>query len=108
MKLPQILPPSVPNPLPESYKQKVALLGCGPASMSCATFLARLGYNDVTIYEKEEYVGGLNTSELPSYRLPYDVINFEMDLMTDIGVKIETGRCLNTKDLTLKKLKGDM
>ena len=66
----------------------MALLGCGPASMSCATFLARLGYNDVTIFEKEEWVGGLNTSELPSYRLSYDVVNFEMDLMKDLGVKV--------------------
>ena len=72
------------------FRQKVALLGCGPASMSCATFLARLGYNDVTIFEKEEWVGGLNTSELPSYRLSYDVVNFEMDLMKDLGVKVET------------------
>ena len=70
----------------------MALLGCGPASMSCATFLARLGYNDVTIFEKEEWVGGLNTSELPSYRLSYDVVNFEMDLMKDLGVKVETSR----------------
>ena len=67
----------------------MALLGCGPASMSCATFLARLGYNDVTIFEKEEWVGGLNTSELPSYRLSYDVVNFEMDLMKDLGVKVQ-------------------
>ena len=92
MKIAQVLPPTVPNPLPESYKAKIALLGCGPASISCATFLARLGYDNVTIFEKEDYVGGLNTSELPAYRLPYDVINFEIDLMKDLGVKIEHGR----------------
>ena len=70
MKIPQILPPSVANSdsLHDSYKQKIALIGCGPASIGCATFLARLGYNDVTIYEKEEFVGGLNSSELPAYR----------------------------------------
>ena len=68
MKVPQVLPPTVPSPLPESFKQKIALIGCGPASIGCATFLARLGYNDVTIYEKEEFVGGLNSSELPSFR----------------------------------------
>ena len=45
--------------LPESYKSKIALIGCGPASISCATFLARLGYSDVTIFEKEEFIGGL-------------------------------------------------
>ena len=94
MKIPQVLPPTIPSPLPESYKQKIGLIGCGPASIGnnnkhiclknietvpkkywllilligCATFLARLGYNDVTIYEKEEFVGGLNSSELPSFR----------------------------------------
>ena len=56
--------------------------------MSVTTFLARLGYNDVTIFEKEEFFGGLNTSELPAYRLPLDVVNFEMDLVKDLGVKV--------------------
>jgi predicted NAD/FAD-binding protein len=42
-------------------RQKIALLGCGPASISCATFLGRLGYNDITIFEKEEFVGGLGS-----------------------------------------------
>ena len=69
MKVPQVLPPDVAKVEDvESYKQKVALIGCGPASIGCATFLARMGYNDVTIYEKEEFVGGLNSSELPAYR----------------------------------------
>ena len=38
---------------------QIALLGCGPASISCGTFLARLGYSDVTIFEKQVYQGGL-------------------------------------------------
>ena len=70
------------------FRQRVALLGCGPASISCATFLARLGYCDVTVFEKEEFTGGLNTSELPAYRLPLDVVNFETQLMRDLGVKV--------------------
>ena len=107
MKIAQVLPPDVLSPLPDSFKVKIGLLGCGPASISAATFLARLGYNNVTIFEKEDYVGGLNTSELPSYRLPYDVVNFEIDLMKDLGVKIEHGRYLSTKDLTLEKMKSD-
>ena len=37
------------------------LLGCGPASISCATFLARLGYQDVTCFEKQQWVGGLRS-----------------------------------------------
>lgn len=37
----------------------MALIGCGPASISCATFLARLGYTNLTVFEKENYMGGL-------------------------------------------------
>ena len=61
MRIPQIRDPGLPKveDLPESYKAKVALFGCGPASISCATFLARLGYSDLTIFEKEDYFGGL-------------------------------------------------
>ena len=61
MKIPQIRDPSLPDPkdLPDSYHAKIALFGCGPASISCATFLARLGYTDLTIFEKEQYIGGL-------------------------------------------------
>ncbi len=67
MNVPQVLPPDAVAAGIRT-DQKVALLGCGPASISCATFLARLGYGDVTVFEKEEYLGGLNTSELPAYR----------------------------------------
>lgn len=59
VKVPQILPPDLPKDLPASFKAKIALVGCGPASMSCATFLARLGYSDLTIFEKHSYYGGL-------------------------------------------------
>lgn len=107
MKIAQVLPPDVPHPLPDTYHARIGLLGCGPASISAATFLGRLGYTNLTIYEKEEYYGGLNTSELPAYRLPYDVVNFEIDLMKDLGVKIETGRSLHTSDLTLEGMRRD-
>ena len=66
MKIPQIRDPSAPPlaDLPASYRSKIALLGCGPASISCATFLARLGYSDVTIFEKHDYIGGLRCAWL--------------------------------------------
>ncbi|KAK6015658.1 hypothetical protein OSTOST_18889, partial [Ostertagia ostertagi] len=79
---------------------------CGPASISCASFLARLGYTDVTIYEKQKYIGGLSSSEIPQFRLPYSVVDFEIQLARDIGVKIETGRALHKSDLTIEKLKA--
>lgn len=61
MNLSQIRDPSLPaiESLPESYRSPIALLGCGPTSISCATFLARIGYSNITVFEKREYVGGL-------------------------------------------------
>jgi len=60
LRVPQVRDPrlSVAD-LPESYRARIAMVGCGPASISCATFLARLGYADITIFEKREYAGGL-------------------------------------------------
>ena len=57
MNIPQIREPRAP--LPAHHDTKIALIGAGPASLSCATFLARIGYTDVTIFEKESYLGGL-------------------------------------------------
>ncbi|XP_067640028.1 dihydropyrimidine dehydrogenase [NADP(+)] isoform X3 [Eurosta solidaginis] len=98
----QIVPPNV-KPLLQPNK-KIALLGGGPASLSCATFLARLGYKDITIYEKRSYLGGLSSSEIPQYRLPIDVVNFEIQLVKDLGVKFELNRSLSMRDLTVKGL----
>nr|CAD7431545.1 unnamed protein product [Timema monikensis] len=56
MRIPQIRPPHIQ---PIEHPFKLALIGCGPASLSCATFLARLGYLDITIFEKENFIGGL-------------------------------------------------
>ncbi|XP_070150339.1 dihydropyrimidine dehydrogenase [NADP(+)] [Polyergus mexicanus] len=94
----------IPDQTVPHANTKIALLGCGPASLSCATFLARFGYDDITIFEKEKYIGGLSSSEIPQYRLPYDVVNFEVDLVRDLGVKIELGRSLSENDLTIQTL----
>lgn len=59
MKIPQIRSPDLDENLGPAYQTKIALLGCGPASISCATFLARLGYSNLTIFEKNESIGGL-------------------------------------------------
>ncbi|XP_063218840.1 dihydropyrimidine dehydrogenase [NADP(+)] [Bacillus rossius redtenbacheri] len=104
MRIPQIRPPGTK---PFSLPAKIALIGCGPASVSCATFLARLGYTDITIFEKNDYVGGLSSSEIPQYRLPFDVVDFEIELMKDLGVKIVTKRELSRNDLTIKGLKNE-
>ncbi|KAL3284645.1 hypothetical protein HHI36_018799 [Cryptolaemus montrouzieri] len=92
---------------PKGVDKKIVLLGAGPASLSCATFLGRLGYNNITIYEKESYAGGLSSSEIPQYRLPINIVNFEIDLVKDLGVKFEYGRKLSTNDITIEQLLKD-
>lgn len=47
------------QPVPKQVDSPIVLIGGGPASLSCATFLGRLGYNNITIYEKQNYIGGL-------------------------------------------------
>ncbi|KAL8582205.1 hypothetical protein ACOMHN_004124 [Nucella lapillus] len=107
MRIPQVRDPSLPGvgELPAGYGAKVALLGCGPASISCATFLARLGYSNVTVFEKKAYCGGLSSSEIPQFRLPFGVVDFEIEQMKDLGVKVETGRAVGKGDITLTLLK---
>ena len=101
MNLPQIVLNSPDEPC---YKKKIACIGCGPASISCATFLARLGYKDIIIYEKQPYVGGLSASEIPQYRLPFDVVEFEVKMLQDLGVRIELNKALG-RDFTIKSLR---
>ncbi|KAJ8957489.1 hypothetical protein NQ318_020515 [Aromia moschata] len=95
------------TPKPKDPNAKIVLLGAGPASLSCATFLGRLGYDNIIIYEKQKVLGGLSTTEIPQYRLPYATVNFEISLVQDLGVKIETGRSLSVKDLTIEGLLKD-
>ena len=72
--------------------------------MSCATFLGRLGYTDLTIYEKRSYAGGLSSSEIPQYRLPFQAVQFELQLMLDLGVKVKYEQELG-KDFSIGSLK---
>ncbi|KAI0213729.1 Dihydropyrimidine dehydrogenase [NADP(+)] [Lamellibrachia satsuma] len=110
MKIPQIRDPSLPtlDHLPASYRSRIAVIGCGPAGISCATFLARLGYTDISVFEKKEHVGGLSSSEIPQFRLPYSIVNFEVRQMQDLGVKVHCGKALGANGgLTMKSLKQE-
>ncbi|XP_058064202.1 LOW QUALITY PROTEIN: dihydropyrimidine dehydrogenase [NADP(+)] [Anopheles bellator] len=105
MNLRQVVPPSA-RALAQPNK-RIVLLGGGPASLSCATFLGRLGYRNITVYERHRYLGGLSAAEIPQYRLPMEVVNFENDLVKDLGVRIELGRSLSVNDLTVQRLLQD-
>ena len=101
MDVPQTLTPSA-----GSYDDAVAIVGCGPASVSAGTYLARLGYRNVTVYERDEYVGGLSMSEIPAYRLPSDAVAWEVEQMAHLGVQVVRGKALG-RDFTVDSLKAD-
>lgn len=106
MRVKQIRDPSLPEDLPESYDTKIGLIGCGPASISCATFLARMGYSNIHVFEKKEYPGGLVASEIPVNRTNWEDLEWEVSLMTDLGVKVHYNQEFG-KDITYDSLKND-
>lgn len=69
-------------------KYSVAIIGAGPAGLTAATFLAREGIN-VTIYEKENYLGGLLVHGIPEFRLNKNIVKSVIQNILDLGVKIE-------------------
>ncbi|XP_067109808.1 dihydropyrimidine dehydrogenase [NADP(+)] [Osmerus mordax] len=107
MGIPQVRNPALPpaDQMPPSFHSRIALIGCGPASVSCASFLARLGYDDITVFEKQKFIGGLSTAEIPQFRLPYEVVQFEIDLMKDLGVKVVLEKGLGVDGMTIPSLK---
>ena len=76
------------TPQPQNGK-KVAIIGSGPAGLSAARELARLGYA-VTVYEADEKAGGLNYYGIVSFRLPQDVVEWEVQQVKNLGVDIRT------------------
>jgi heterodisulfide reductase subunit A2 len=83
--------------------EKVAIVGAGPAGLTCAYFLAIEGYQ-VTIFEKLPVLGGMLTVGIPSYRLPRDVIESEIQVIKDLGVEFKTGVEIG-KDFTVGQLR---
>lgn len=77
-------------PIKERREEKVAVIGSGPSGLSAAYYLALEGYQ-VTVYEKLPVAGGMLTVGIPSYRLPRDVINSEIENIRSMGVTIKTG-----------------
>eukprot|EP00922_Rhytidocystis_sp_ex-Travisia-forbesii_P046269 GHVS01068985.1.p2 GENE.GHVS01068985.1~~GHVS01068985.1.p2 ORF type:complete len:501 (+),score=63.24 GHVS01068985.1:1414-2916(+) len=105
MKIKQIADRSFQAPS-SVLSKKIVLVGAGPASLSCANFLGRMGYKDVNVYEKGPSPGGLSTTEIPQFRLPFDVIKFETRLCVDLGVNFVYNYELG-KDFTLDSLRRD-
>jgi|GEM_PF-6737 len=85
---------------------KVAVIGGGPAGLSCAYYLRMMGYA-VTIFEMLPKLGGMLRYGIPEYRLPRDVLDREIRFITtDIGIDVKTGKALG-KDFTISSLKKE-
>jgi len=85
-------------------KRKIAIVGAGPAGLSCAYFLARLGYRP-TVFEGSARPGGMLVQAIPAYRLPREIVAREVRMIERMGVDIITNTILGV-DFTLKALRA--
>ena len=86
------------------FEEKIAIIGGGPAGLSCAFYLAEKGYRP-TIFEKNERAGGMLVYGIPSFKLEKDVVQAEIDVMKAMGVEIKTGVEVG-KDITIDELRA--
>lgn len=85
------------------FEEKVAVIGAGPAGMSAAFYLKKMGY-PVTVFEKEKRPGGMLMNGIPSFRLEKDVINAEIDVLREMGVEFKCGVEVG-EDITIAQLR---
>ena len=85
--------------------RRVAVVGAGPAGLTCAYYLAWEGYS-VTVFERLPVAGGMMAVGIPAYRLPNDILEAEIQVIKDMGVEIRTSVALGD-DVTIDSLKED-
>lgn len=85
------------------FQEKIAVIGAGPAGMSAAFYLKKMGY-PVTVFEKEKRPGGMLMNGIPSFRLEKDVIEAEIDVLREMGVEFRCGVEVG-RDTTIQKLR---
>ena len=98
------IPPIIPPTSGRLFDEKIAIIGAGPAGLSCAFYLAEKGYHPV-VFEKNEKPGGMLRYGIPSFKLEKDVIDAEIDVMRQMGVEIRCGVEVG-KDITLDELRN--
>lgn len=98
------IPPVVQPSNRGLFTEKIAIVGAGPAGLSCAYYLAEKGYRP-TVFEKNERPGGMLVYGIPSYKLEKDVVAAEVDVLRQMGVEIKCGVEVG-KDVTLDELRG--
>ena len=89
----------------DARTEKVAVIGAGPAGLTCAYYLAIEGY-PVTVFEKLPVLGGMLTVGIPAYRLPRNIIESEIDVIRALGVEFKTGVDIG-KDVTIAQLREE-
>ncbi len=97
--------PKMVNQTGKPYEEKIAVIGSGPAGLTCAYYLALKGY-PVTVFEKEKELGGMLTLGIPSFRLEKDVIRAEIQVLAELGVQFKTGVAVG-QDVTLDALRAE-
>ncbi|HOJ10020.1 MAG TPA: FAD-dependent oxidoreductase [Clostridiales bacterium] len=85
--------------------EKIAVIGSGPSGLSCAYNLALAGYK-VTVFEKENYLGGMLRYGLPRFRMNHEVLDNEINFLKDVGIEFVTGKGLG-RDITVDSLKAE-
>ncbi len=98
------VPPMV-SPTREPIDKKIAIIGSGPAGLSCAYFLAITGYSPV-VFEKDAVPGGMMVSGIPNFRLEKEVVNAEIDILREMGVQFRCGVEVG-KDVTIQQLRDE-
>jgi heterodisulfide reductase subunit A len=91
-----------PEPIPKKYTEKVAVIGSGPAGLTAAYELTKIGY-PVTVFESLPKAGGMLRVGIPKYRLPKNVLDKEIQLIKSSGVEIKTNVTIG-KDITIDEL----
>ena len=99
----RFIPKKIIQSLKGGFKEKIAIIGAGPAGLSCAYFLALTGYKP-TIFEKNAEPGGMLRYGIPSYKLEKDLLAAEINVIRQLGVEIRCGVEVG-KDVTIEDLR---
>ena len=94
------------RPIDKGYDQKVAIIGAGPAGLSCAYYLARMGYENVTVFDRNPAPGGMLVMGIPSYRLDRKALQGEIAVLEKMGVKFQMNTEIG-KDITIQQLRDE-
>ena len=95
-----------PPKKPETNGHKVAIIGSGPAGLTCAGDLAKMGY-EVTVFEALHKAGGVLVYGIPEFRLPKAIVQKEVDTLKQLGVEVCTNVVIG-KTITIDELMGEM